>query len=105
MRLALRMRVSMSAIGSVIIIEVPSSKFQVQSRSRLCTFVFVLLPACFLDAGNETVAGHIAEADAADTELAVHGAGPAANAAAKADANSIARPQLRFVRLPPRLGQ
>src|SRR4051794_30717744 len=75
MRLALRMRVSMSAIGSVIM-------------------AFVLSPARFLDARNQPAAGHVAEADAADAELAIHGAGPAAQAAAQADADLVARPEL-----------
>src|SRR5205085_8441603 len=74
MRLALRMRVSMSAIGSVIM-------------------AGILSPARFLDARDQAVAGHVAEADAADAELAVHRARPAAQPAAQADADLVARPQ------------
>src|SRR5207302_9799922 len=75
MRLALRMRVSMSAIGSVIM-------------------ALILSPTRFLDAGDQPVAGHVAEADAADAELAIHGAGPAAQPAAHTDADLVARAQL-----------
>src|SRR5919108_2326932 len=72
MRLALRMRVSMSARLSVIMVGAPS-------------------PAGLLDAGDQAVAGHVAEADAADAELAVDGAGPAAQLAAQPDADHLAR--------------
>src|SRR5438034_9535272 len=57
---ALRMRVSMSAIGSVIM----------ESPARL------------LHARNQSVQRHVAEAQPAQLELAVHGAGPAAQLAA-----------------------
>src|SRR5260370_39895358 len=40
------------------------------------------LPACLLDAGDQTVAGHIAEANAADAELAIHRPGPSTQLAA-----------------------
>src|ERR1700730_12208932 len=73
MRLALRMRVSMSAIGSVIIAASPSS------------------PAGLLDAGDQPVGGHVPEADPADAELAVVGPRPAAQLAAQADADDLAR--------------
>src|SRR5262249_40578491 len=75
MRLALRIRGSMSGVGSVII-------------------AVVLLPARLLDARDQAVAGHAAEADPAHAELPVHGAGPAAQPAAQADADAVARPQL-----------
>src|SRR5690348_17297675 len=75
MRLALRMRVSMSARLSVIMVGSPS-------------------PAGLLDAGNQAVAGHVAEADAADAELAVDGARPAAQLAAQPDADALARRHL-----------
>src|SRR5438270_770491 len=58
MRLALRMRVSMSATGSVIMMLGPS-------------------PTRLLDAGNQPVGGQIPEANAADAELGVDGAGVA----------------------------
>src|SRR5262245_30192258 len=92
-RLALRRRVSMSAMGSVIMAGVSS-------------------PARFLDAGDQAVAGHAAEADPADPELAVVGARPAAQPAAVADADLVARPQLGllgvllvFLDQPQRLGE
>src|ERR1017187_5157760 len=50
---ALRIRVSMSAIGSVIVIA-------------------VLLPTCFRDAGDLTGVNHHAQADSTQAELAVH---------------------------------
>src|SRR5262249_41944041 len=56
-------------------------------------------PACFLDARNEAVAGHAAEANAANAELAIYGPWPAAQPAAQANADAVARPQLRFGRL------
>src|SRR4051794_14219878 len=62
--LALRMRVSMSAIGSVIVI----------ARSPLS-------PARLRDAGDLSRVDHLAEADAAQPELAEHRARPAAAAA------------------------
>src|SRR5262249_24988146 len=73
MRLALRMRVSMSARESVIMVVWPS-------------------PARLRDARDQPVTGHAAETDAADAELAVDGAGPAAQAAAQPDADLLARP-------------
>src|SRR5688500_6128879 len=83
MRLALRLRVSMSAIGAVIMC-VGSS------------------PARLGDAGDHAVARQVAEADAADAELAVDGARPTAQLAAPADADALARRHLHLVRrLPP----
>src|SRR4051794_7081198 len=81
MRLALRMRVSMSANGSVIIARPPS-------------------PASLGDARDQPVAGHVAEADPADAELPIHGPGPAAQPAAQADADQLARGHLDLVRGP-----
>src|SRR5215469_14578265 len=81
MRLALRMRVSMSAIGSVIMALTP-------------------LPTRFLYARNETIAGQAAKTDPADAELPIDGPAPAAQLAAIADADFVARPQLGFIRLP-----
>src|SRR5262245_23981677 len=71
MRLALRMRVSMSARGSVIM---------------ACSS-----PARFLHTRDHAVAGQPAEADPADAELAVDGARPAAQLAAQPDADDFAR--------------
>src|ERR1700689_3372085 len=56
---ALRMRVSMSAIGSVIVMS-------------------VLLPTCLRHAGNLTGVDHHAQADSAEAELAVHRTRPTA---------------------------
>src|SRR5262249_48367761 len=81
MRLALRSRVSMSAIGSVII-------------------AGILSPAGLLDARDQAVAGHAAEADPADAELAVHGPRPPAQSAAEADADLVAGPELLLVGRP-----
>src|SRR5436190_2158011 len=72
MRLALRMRVSMSARGSVIMVGCPS-------------------PAGLHDAGDQSIAGHVAEADAADAELPVHGPRPAAQPATQPDADDLTR--------------
>src|SRR5271166_2697912 len=71
-REAFRMRVSMSATGSVIMVAFPS-------------------PACSLDARNQSVAGQIAEADPANAKLAIHRPRPAAQLAAHADLDSLAR--------------
>src|SRR6476646_10107636 len=70
MRLALRIRVSMSARESVIMVGSPS-------------------PAGLGHARYQTVAGHVAETDAANAELAVDGAGPATDAAAVADTDPL----------------
>src|SRR5882762_8480361 len=78
-RLALRTRVNMSAIGSVIMVGNP-----------LCS------PARLLDARNQPLVGHVAKADSADAELAIDRAGPAAQAAAQANLDPVARPQLLF---------
>src|SRR5260370_14070594 len=78
MRLALRMRVSMSATGSVIM-------------------AVLLSPARFFDAGNQPVAGHVAEADAADAELPIDGPWPAAQLAAQPAAALLPRRQADLV--------
>src|SRR5262245_27559656 len=75
-RLALRMRVSRSARGSVIMV-VPS-------------------PARLLHAGDQPVAGQVAEADPADAELAVDRPGPAAQPTAQPDADALAREDLHL---------
>src|SRR5205085_1429336 len=84
MRLALRMRVSMSAIGSVIMAWVPF-------RS----------PARLAHAGDQAAAGHVPETDAADAELAVDGPRPPAQLAAQADADLLARRHLDLLRVAP----
>src|SRR5215470_8522581 len=84
MRLAFRIRVSMSAIGSVII----------------TVHQITVLPARFLDAGDQAEVGHLAETDPADAELAKYGTGPATDPAAEADADPVARSELRLLRLP-----
>src|SRR5262249_24956554 len=77
MRLALRMRVSMSAIGSVI----------------------MMLPARFLHARDQALEAHVAEANAAQAEFAIDSAGPTAQPAALANADLIAGPQLGLGRV------
>src|SRR5437763_15998157 len=72
MALALRMRVSMSAIWSVIMVVGAS-------------------PAGLLDAGNQPIAGQVAEADPADAKFTVDGAGPPADLAAHPDPDPLAR--------------
>src|SRR5690242_11280899 len=75
MRVALRMRVSMSASVSVIMAAIP-------------------LPAGLGHAGDQAAAGHVPEADPANAELAVHRPRPAAQLAAQADADALARRHL-----------
>src|SRR5437763_4375519 len=72
MRLPLRMRVSMSASVSVIMVVVSS-------------------PTRLFDARNQTAARHVAEADAADAELAVYGPRPATQPAAQTDLDAVTR--------------
>jgi hypothetical protein len=67
--LALRMRVSMSAIGSVSI------------RS--------LLPARLRHAGDRALVRELAQADPAESELAEHGARPSAPVAARVVADAV----------------
>src|SRR6516164_1798176 len=75
MRLALRMRVSMSANESVIMLSASS-------------------PAGLLDARNQAIAGHATKTNAADAELAIHRSRPAAQLAAQANADALARRHL-----------
>src|SRR5689334_4182003 len=82
MRVAFRMRVSMSARESVIMSAYPS-------------------PAGFLNARDEPITGHVAETDAADAELAVHRPRPPAQPAPQPNADLVARPHLDLVRLAP----
>src|SRR4051812_38137451 len=81
MRLPLRVRVSMSAIGSVIMVGVS--------------------PPRFLDPGDQPVTGQVAEADPADAELAVDGPRPAAQLAAEPNPDHVARPDALLLRVPP----
>src|SRR5262245_39784845 len=78
-RLALRMRVSMSATGSVIM-GLPSS------------------PDRLGNAGDHAATRQVAEADPADAELAVDRPRPAAQLAAEPDADALARGHLHLVR-------
>src|SRR5215212_9935427 len=71
---ALRIRVSMSAIGSVIMAVRP-------------------LPAGLADARDQPVGRQVAETDAADAEFLVHGPRPAADLAPGADPDQVARAQ------------
>src|SRR5215210_7822682 len=71
---ALRIRVSMSAIGSVIMAVRP-------------------LPAGLADARDHPVGRQGAETDAADAELLVHGPRPAADLAPGPDLHQVARAQ------------
>src|SRR5579884_11031 len=64
----------MSAMGSVIM-----------------AVQILFLPAGLAQAGDKPVAGEVAEADAADAELAEDRPGPAAQFAAEPDANPLAR--------------
>src|SRR5205085_1048841 len=75
MRLALRSRVNMSAIGSVIMAAKSS-------------------PTCFLNAWNHAIAGQLAEADSTNAELAIHRSRPAAQSATEPNANLVARAHL-----------
>src|SRR5665213_1259394 len=87
-RLALRMRVSMSANGSVIMVE--SS------------------PARLHHARNQAVARHIAEADTADAKFTINGPRPAAQLTAEPDADALTRRHLDLIRRAPagfQLGQ
>src|ERR1700722_15975043 len=77
MRLALRIRVNISANGSVIMVGSPS-------------------PARLRHAGNQPVAGHVAETDPADTKLAIHCPRPATQLAAQANADLLARQHLHL---------
>src|SRR5947209_3507223 len=67
---ALRMRVSMSAIGSVMVMVPPPP-----------------LPACLGDAGDFTGVDHLAQADSAQPELAEHCARPPASTAPRVRAH------------------
>src|SRR2546422_487848 len=97
-RTALRMLVSMSATGAVIIAVGASHAPPKGGRMH-----FGKAPAGLLHAGDQPLAGHVAEADAADAELAVIGAGPPAQPAAQADADAVPRLQDHLARVLPLL--
>src|SRR5260370_4613319 len=81
---ALRIRVSMSAIGSVIV--------QLSSlNSELCSLKSGALPAALRHAGDIAFERELAEAQAAQRELPHVGARPAAQAAAVAQPNLVLR--------------
>src|SRR5437762_54906 len=87
MRLALRIRVSMSAIGSVIM------------AVSLLDFTLRALPTRFSHAADQTARRHVAEANAANAELAIHRPRPAAQTAAHADLDLVPRPHLDLGRI------
>src|SRR5437660_6162001 len=85
--LALRMRVSMSAIGSVIVTGRPPPGAAVPARqcslarsssTRSRNAPPPRSPAGLRHAGHLAGMGQLAQADATDAELAVHGVGPPA---------------------------
>src|ERR1700740_1640728 len=82
MRLALRMRVSRSAIGPFIMVV----------RS---------LPARFLNTRDQAIACHVSETDPANAKLAIHCPRPAAELAAQSNADFFPRQHLHRVRLLP----
>src|SRR4051794_7762720 len=92
--LALRRRVSMSAIGSVIVIAVVLSLLRFRGSRGDATFSGCggwWSPAGLGDAGQLAAVCHLAQADAAQAELAVDGLGPAAALAAGVAADSELR--------------
>src|SRR5688572_30650592 len=76
--MALRMRVNISAIGSVSMFE------------------RILLPTGFAHAGNQTLVGEFAKTNPADAELAIHGPRTAANLAAPLESRREFWRQLRL---------
>src|ERR1700733_5190380 len=94
---ALRSRVSMSAIGSVIVMaNRPSSPwFPAFSRAGPSVYSFGFLPAGLGDAGQLAAVRHGPEADPAQAEPAVNRAGTAAAGAAGVTAHlELRRPLL-----------
>jgi hypothetical protein len=51
------------------------------------------LPTRFSDTRDQTITGQVAKTNPANTEFAISGSGPPANATAKANANSVPRAQ------------
>src|SRR5690349_13260910 len=108
--LALRRRVSMSAIGSVIVMVMCSfSSWFPRPGTRTFDVVMWWLPARLGHAGELAAVGHLPQADPAQAELAVDGLGTAAALAAGVAAHRELRlargldPQsgLRHVSCPP----
>src|SRR4051812_23534910 len=79
-RLALRIRVSMSAIGSVI--------------------MALFSPARFLHTRNQAIAGQAAETDTTDAKFAVNCPRTSADLAAETDADPLAGGHLNFIGRP-----
>src|SRR5918993_2267528 len=76
--LALRTRVSMSAIGSVIVMSGTSSSGWFPRGGPVPLRGRVRSPRALLDTGQLAAMGHVPEADPAQAELAVDGLGPPA---------------------------
>src|SRR5438105_14442328 len=96
-RLAFRTRVSISAIGSVIMVGLPLVRPVFHQPVRLAGGKPAphVLPACLLDTRNQALVGHATETDPADAELAINRTGPAAKAATQADFDPVARSERR----------
>src|SRR6266480_1407646 len=75
---AFRMRVSISAIGSVILINSFSLSYRIPSGTRRSEW----LPACLADARDISRQRHLSETDSAEAELSQESAGSSAPAAA-----------------------
>src|SRR5215208_4155152 len=98
--IALRIRVSMSAIGSVITLETPRKLARFRpaphARGRLLSMNGRELPARLDHPGDLPLERQLAEADAAQLELAQVGAGAAAALAARVGARGELRRPLRL---------
>src|SRR5436190_2091701 len=90
---ALRIRVIMSAIGSVIFSNSPSQQKYPSTPLGMTVSEVEGSPAALRDAGNVALEGQLAEAEAAQRELAHEAARPAAQLAA------VAQPNLELRRL------
>src|SRR5262245_25887249 len=98
--LALRIRVSMSAIGSVIISNAPywtnrTHEFHESHQSHDSS------PTRFPHTWDHAVAGHIPETNPANAELAIDRPGPAAQSTAISDADLLPRQHLRLLGVAP----
>src|SRR5438132_687099 len=74
MRFALRMRVNMSAIESVIILASLLDRLRLALARRPASAIRKRnngLPACLLHTRDQTLVRHVAEADPANAELAI----------------------------------
>src|SRR3954468_23970263 len=85
--LAFRSRVSMSAIGSVMVIAGSASFSCGFPRGTYDVCLGRVLPGGLGDAGQLAAVGHVAQPDPAQAELAVDGLGPPALLAAGVRAN------------------